>query len=88
MKNYDPVGSKATNLMIKNTSSNIIKLFFHKYQIYILGALVCLFILVRIGLLSYGHVHFSHPAFDETSSGALACDLLDGGLRGPLFTYQ
>lgn len=50
--------------------------------------LVCLFLLQRGGLLLFGCSHIAHPAFDETASGVLACDLLDGGLRAPLLAYQ
>ena len=50
--------------------------------------LVCLFLLQRIGLLIYGYPHIAHPGFDETASGVLACDLLDGSIRAPLSVYQ
>jgi hypothetical protein len=42
----------------------------------------------RCGLLLYGYSHIAHPSFDETASGVLACDLLDGEVRAPLFVYQ
>ncbi len=42
----------------------------------------------RSGLLLYGFSHIAHPSFDETVSGALACDLLDDEMRAPLFVYQ
>ena len=54
----------------------------------VLVALVCLFLLQRGGLLLFGYSHIAHPGFDETASGVLACDLLDGQLRAPLFAYQ
>jgi hypothetical protein len=59
-----------------------------RYRAFIFVALVGLFILTRAGVLLFGHVHISHPAFDETGSGALACDLLAGQLRGPIYAYQ
>jgi 4-amino-4-deoxy-L-arabinose transferase-like glycosyltransferase len=42
----------------------------------------------RCGLLLFGYSHVAHPSFDETASGVLACDLLDGQIRAPLFIYQ
>ena len=51
-------------------------------------AVVCLFLAQRGSLLLFGFSHIAHPAFDETASGVLACDLLDGRLRAPLFAYQ
>ncbi len=51
-------------------------------------AVVCLFLAQRGSLLLFGCSHIAHPAFDETASGVLACDLLDGGLRAPLLAYQ
>ncbi len=54
----------------------------------LLVLLVCLFLLQRIGLILYGYPHIAHPTFDETASGVLACDLLDGNVRAPLSVYQ
>jgi hypothetical protein len=54
----------------------------------LLLAAVCLFLVQRASLLLFGYSHIAHPAFDETASGVLACDLLDGGLRAPLLVYQ
>jgi hypothetical protein len=54
----------------------------------LLVVLVALFLLQRAGLLWYGYAHISHPGFDETASGVLTCDLLDGELKAPLFVYQ
>jgi hypothetical protein len=50
--------------------------------------LVCLFLLQRGSLLLFGYSHIAHPAFDETASGVLTCDLLEGRLRAPLLAYQ
>lgn len=50
--------------------------------------LVCLFLIQRGGLLLFGYSHIAHPGFDETASGVLACDFLDGNVRAPLFVYQ
>ena len=54
----------------------------------LLIVIVSLFLLQRGGLLLYGYSHIAHPGFDETASGVLTCDLLDGGLKAPLFVYQ
>jgi hypothetical protein len=54
----------------------------------LLVLLVCLFLLQRIGLLLYGYPHIAHPTFDETASGVLTCDLLNGAIRAPLSVYQ
>ncbi len=50
--------------------------------------LFLLFLIQRTGLLMFGYSHIGHPSFDETASGVLACDLLDGELRAPLTVYQ
>ena len=42
----------------------------------------------RCGFLIFGYSHIAHPSFDETASGVLTCDLLDGQIRAPLFVYQ
>ena len=54
----------------------------------LLVVFVALFLLQRCGLLLYGYSHIAHPSFDETVSGVLVCDLLDGAMRAPLFFYQ
>lgn len=54
----------------------------------LLGLLVILFLAQRSGMLLYGYSHIAHPSFDETASGVLACDLLEGKLRAPLLAYQ
>jgi hypothetical protein len=59
-----------------------------RYKLLFLIVLVALFLLQRSGLLLYGYPHIAHPGFDETASGVLTCDLLDGGLKAPLFVYQ
>ena len=59
-----------------------------RYKSVLLIVLVALFLLQRSGLLGYGYSHIAHPSFDETASGVLTCDLLDGGLKAPLFVYQ
>ena len=58
------------------------------YTIVVLVVLVVLFLMQRCGLILYGYSHIAHPSFDETASGVLACDLLDGAVRAPLFAYQ
>ena len=59
-----------------------------RYKLMLLIVLVVLFLLQRSGLLWYGYSHIAHPGFDETASGVLTCDLLDGKLKAPLFVYQ
>jgi hypothetical protein len=54
----------------------------------LLVVLVSLFLVQRCGLILYGYSHIAHPSFDETVSGVLAWDLLDGAMRAPLFVYQ
>lgn len=54
----------------------------------LLALLVSLFLLQRCALLLSAYPHIAHPGFDETASGVLACDILDGALRAPLFAYQ
>ena len=50
--------------------------------------IVLLFMATRISLLVWGSSHVSHPAFDETASGVLACDILDEGLSTSFMAYQ
>ena len=59
-----------------------------KHATFLLAAIVCLFLLQRGGLILYGYSHISHPYIDEPVSGVLACDILDGQIRAPLFTYE
>jgi hypothetical protein len=59
-----------------------------RYKSILLVVLVALFLTQRGGLLLFGYSHIAHPSFDETASGVLACDLLDGKIRAPLFVYQ
>lgn len=59
-----------------------------RYKWLLLVVLVSLFLMQRCGLLLFGYSHIAHPSFDETASGVLACDLLDGQIRAPLFVYQ
>jgi hypothetical protein len=54
----------------------------------LLALLVLIFVLQRGSVMLCGYRAIAHPAFDETASGVLACDLLDGQLRAPLFAYQ
>lgn len=54
----------------------------------LLAALVLTCILQRGSLILFGYSHISHPYVDEPVSGTLTRDLLDGGLRAPLFLYQ
>jgi len=75
-------------LRISFSALNDIYFYLNKYNYSLLVLLLGLFVLSRSGLLLYGHTHISHPAFDETASGVLTCDLLDDQLRGSLFTYQ
>jgi hypothetical protein len=56
--------------------------------IYLLAALILLFLLQRGALILFGYSHISHPGIDEPVSGVLACDILDGQIRAPLFTYE
>lgn len=53
-----------------------------------LGGLIIIFILQRLGLIFFGFQHIFHPLVDEPASGTLARDFLHGGLRVPLFVYQ
>jgi hypothetical protein len=59
-----------------------------KYANLLLAAIVCLFLLQRGGLILFGYSHISHPGIDEPVSGVLPCDILDGQIRAPLFTYE
>ncbi len=59
-----------------------------RYKSLLLVVLVSLFLMQRCGLLLSGYSHIAHPSFDEMASGVLACDLLDGQMRAPLFIYQ
>ena len=59
-----------------------------RYTSLLLVVLIALFLMQRGGLLLWGYSHIAHPGFDETASGVLTCDLLDGEMRAPLFTYQ
>jgi hypothetical protein len=59
-----------------------------RYAPFILTVLVLLFVLQRFGVILFGYTHISHPAFDESVSGVLPSDLLDGHLRAPFFAYQ
>ena len=59
-----------------------------KHATLLLAAIVCLFLLQRGGLILYGYSHIFHPGIDEPVSGVLPCDILDGELRSPLFTYE
>ena len=54
----------------------------------LLLTLTCLFLIQRGGLILFGYSHISHPYIDEPVSGVLACDILDGQIRAPLFTYE
>lgn len=58
------------------------------YKSILLVVLVFLFLMQRCGLLFFGYSHIAHPGFDETASGVLTCDLIDGEIRAPLFVYQ
>ena len=58
------------------------------YKSLLLVVFVSLFLMQRCGFLLFGYSHIAHPSFDETASGVLACDLLDGQMRAPLFVYQ
>jgi len=49
---------------------------------------IALFLIQRGGLLWYGLPNIYHPSLDEPTSGTLAFDLLNEGLRATLFTYQ
>ncbi len=59
-----------------------------KHLIAVLGVLIILFLLHRGALILFGYSHISHPGIDEPVSGVLACDILDGQLRAPLFAYE
>jgi len=59
-----------------------------QYVPYILTVLVLLFVLQRFGVILFGCTHIFHPAFDESVSGVLPSDLLDGHLRAPFLAYQ
>jgi hypothetical protein len=54
----------------------------------VLAALIGLFLFQRGGLILFGYSHISHPGIDEPVSGVLPCDILDGQIRAPLFTYE
>ncbi|MCX8043120.1 MAG: hypothetical protein N3B18_03230 [Desulfobacterota bacterium] len=49
---------------------------------------VLLFLLQRMSLVLFAPSHVAHPYFDETVSGVLACDILEGHIRAPLFAYE
>ena len=72
--------------MIRGT--NIPSFLTSRYKTVLLVVLVSLFLAQRCGFLFFGYSHIAHPSFDETASGVLACDLLDGKMRAPLFVYQ
>lgn len=59
-----------------------------KGLLYLLAALILLFLLQRGALILFGYSHISHPGIDEPVSGVLACDILDGQIRAPLLTYE
>jgi len=59
-----------------------------KHATLLLAAIICLFLLQRGGLILFGYSHISHPGMDEPISGVLPCDILDGQIRAPLFTYE
>ena len=59
-----------------------------RYASFILVVLILVFVLQRSGVILFGYSHISHPAFDESVSGVLPSDLLDGHLRAPFFSYQ
>jgi hypothetical protein len=60
----------------------------HRYKSIILVVLLSLFLVQRGGLLLFGYSHIAYPGFDETASGVLASDILDGHIRAPLYVYQ
>lgn len=59
---------------------------------YFLTIVLCLFVLLfliqRCGLIFFAPSHIAHPYFDESVSGVLPCDILDGNLRASLFAYE
>lgn len=60
---------------------------FQKASLFLI-ILIFFFLLHRLSIILFGYSHISHPGFDETVSGVLACDLLEGQIRGPLFVYE
>jgi hypothetical protein len=62
--------------------------FFYKNKTILFILLILFFLLHRLGFIFFGYSHISHPGIDEPVSGVLACDILDGQLRAPLFAYE
>src|SRR5512136_2667313 len=62
--------------------------FFYKNKTILFILLILFFLLHRLGFIFFGYSHISHPGIDEPVSGVLACDILDGQLRAPVFTYE
>ena len=62
--------------------------FFYKNKTILFILLILIFLLLRLGFILFGYSHISHPYIDEPVSGVLACDILDGQIRAPLFTYE
>jgi len=58
------------------------------FQTGLLLVFVIIFLVLRISLLVLGPSHVFHPAFDETASGVLTCDILRERMSAPLMAYQ
>jgi len=60
----------------------------NRYALFLLVAVIVLFVGQRGGLILYGYTHIAHPSYDEPTSGTLSHDFSTTKLRTSVIGYQ